>query len=129
MARESYVERPFLYSLNFNLTNINLSDANRSINVTGDAYISSQGIQVTPDERNVARGGKIGRATHIEPLQLWDKATGNLTDFATHFSFVIDSNGNDSFADGLAFFMAPVGTSIPVGSAGSGLGLVDAETE
>ncbi|KAJ8529941.1 hypothetical protein K7X08_036776 [Anisodus acutangulus] len=120
---------PSFYSLNFNLTNINTSDANRSINVTGDAYISNQGIQVTPNERNVARGGKTGRATYIEPLQLWDKATGNLTDFTTHFSFVIDSNGNDSFADGLAFFMAPVGSSIPVGSGGSGLGLVDAKTE
>ncbi|XP_059311270.1 L-type lectin-domain containing receptor kinase IX.1-like [Lycium ferocissimum] len=120
---------PSLNSLNFNLTNINPSDANRSINVTGDAYISNQGIQVTPDERNTALGGKTGRATYIEPLQLWNKATGDLTDFTTHFSFVIDSNGNNSFADGLAFFMAPVGSSIPIGSAGSGLGLVDAETE
>ncbi|MCD7457463.1 hypothetical protein HAX54_035111 [Datura stramonium] len=120
---------PSFYSLNFNLTNISTSDANRSINITGDAYISNQGIQVTPDERNIALGGKTGRATYIEPLQLWDKATGELTDFTTHFSFVIDSNGNDSFADGLAFFLAPVGSSIPVGSSGSGLGLVDAETE
>lgn len=120
---------PSFYSLNFNLTNISPSDANRSINVTGDAYISNQGIQVTPDERNVALDGKTGRATYIEPLQLWNKATGDLTDFTTHFSFVIDSNGNDSFADGLAFFLAPVGSSIPVGSSGSGLGLVDAETK
>ncbi|XP_060196345.1 L-type lectin-domain containing receptor kinase IX.1-like [Lycium barbarum] len=120
---------PSLNSLNFNLTNINTSDANRSINVTGDAYISNQGIQVTPDERYIALGGKTGRATYIEPLQLWNKATRDLTDFTTHFSFVIDSNGNNSFADGLAFFMAPVGSSIPIGSAGSGLGLVDAETE
>ncbi|CAN4112066.1 unnamed protein product [Withania somnifera] len=120
---------PSLYSLTFNLTNINPSDANRSINVTGDAYISNQGIQVTPDERNVALDGKTGRAIYIEPLQLWNKATGELADFTTHLSFVIGSNGNYSFADGLAFFLAPVGSSIPFGSGGSGLGLVDAETE
>ncbi|XP_055814817.1 L-type lectin-domain containing receptor kinase IX.1-like [Solanum dulcamara] len=120
---------PSSYSLNFNLTNINPSDVNRSINVTGDAYISNQGIQVTPDERNIALGGKTGRAMYVESLQLWDKATGKLTDFTTHFSFVIDSNGNNRFADGLAFFLVPVGSSIPVGSSGSGFGLVDAETE
>ncbi|KAF3638998.1 putative methylmalonate-semialdehyde dehydrogenase [acylating], mitochondrial-like [Capsicum annuum] len=119
---------PSLYSLNFNLTNITPSDVNRYISITGDAYISNQGIQVTPDERYIALDGKTGRATYIEPLQLWNKATGKLTDFTTHFSFVIDSNGNDSFADGLAFFLAPVGSSVPVGSSGSGLGLVDAET-
>ncbi|PHT41721.1 hypothetical protein CQW23_20575 [Capsicum baccatum] len=119
---------PSLYSLNFNLTNITPSDVNRYISITGDAYISNQGIQVTPDERYIALDGKTGRAAYIEPLQLWDKATGKLTDFTTHFSFVIDSNGNDSFADGLAFFLAPVGSSVPVGSSGSGLGLVDAET-
>ncbi|XP_016472293.2 L-type lectin-domain containing receptor kinase IX.1-like [Nicotiana tabacum] len=120
---------PSFYSLNFNLSSINPSDANRSINVTGDAYISNQGIQVTPDERNVALGGKTGRANFIEPLQLWKKTTGELADFTTHFSFVIDSNGNDSFADGLAFFLAPVGSSIPIGSAGNGLGLAKAELE
>ncbi|TMX03235.1 hypothetical protein EJD97_017521 [Solanum chilense] len=120
---------PSLYSLNFNITNIDTSHVNLSINVTGDAYVTKEGIQVTPNERNMTLGGKTGRATYIETLQLWNKATRELTDFTTHFSFVIDSNGNDSFADGLAFFLAPVGSSIPVGSSGSGLGLVKAETE
>lgn len=58
-----------------------------------------------------------------------EKARGELADFTTHFSFVIDSNGNNSFADGLAFFLAPVGSSIPIGSAGNGLGLAKAELE
>ncbi|XP_015082397.2 L-type lectin-domain containing receptor kinase IX.1-like [Solanum pennellii] len=120
---------PSLYSLNFKFTDIDTSHVNLSINVTGDAYVTKEGIQVTPNERSMALGGKTGRATYIETLQLWNKATRELTDFTTHFSFVIDSNGNDSFADGLAFFLAPVGSSIPVGSSGSGLGLVKAETE
>ncbi|KAL2476834.1 L-type lectin-domain containing receptor kinase IX.1 [Forsythia ovata] len=117
---------PFASSLSFNLSSIGPNDANSHINTTGDAYISPQGLQVTTDESYKASGGKTGRATYIKPLHLWDKASGNLTDFYTHFSFVIDSiDSSDSncHADGLAFFLAPFGSSIPVNSFGSGLGL------
>ncbi|KAI3445812.1 hypothetical protein Pfo_002477 [Paulownia fortunei] len=114
---------PSTFSLSFNLSSIGPNDVGRSINVTGDAYISNQGIQVTPDERNMALGKKVGRATYIEPLHLWDKASGNLTDFSTRFSFVIDSSGSYSYADGLAFFLAPNGSSILPWSAGGSLGI------
>jgi hypothetical protein len=40
-------------------------------------------------------------------MHLWDKASGNLTDFTTNFSFVIDSQNNTNYGDGLAFFLAP----------------------
>jgi hypothetical protein len=56
-------------------------------------------------------------------MHLWDKASGNLTDFTTHFSFVIDSQNNTNYADGLAFFLAPNGLTIPKDSAGGALGL------
>ncbi|CAK9136951.1 unnamed protein product [Ilex paraguariensis] len=112
--------------LYFNLSSIRPGDTNHSINVTGAAYITEEGIQVTPT--NVTLGGTIGRATYIQQLHLWDKASGALTDFTTHFSFVIDSSGNPNYADGLAFFLAPVGSSIPANAAGSGLGLVGGNT-
>ncbi|KAK3016248.1 hypothetical protein RJ639_006079 [Escallonia herrerae] len=114
---------PSVSGLNFNLSTIGTDDANRSINTTGDAYISSEGIQVTPNERNMALGGKTGRATYVQPLHLWDKTSGNLTDFTTHFSFVIDSSGNNSYADGLAFFLAPMNSTVIRNEGGSGLGL------
>ncbi|KAL2460363.1 L-type lectin-domain containing receptor kinase IX.1 [Abeliophyllum distichum] len=114
---------PFASPLSFNLSSIGPNDANSLINTTGDAYISPQGLQVTTDESNKASGGKTGRATYIKPLHLWDKASGNLTDFYTHFSFVIDSSNSDCHADGLAFFLASFGSSIPVNSSGSCLGL------
>jgi hypothetical protein len=56
-------------------------------------------------------------------MHLWDKASGNLTDFTTHFSFVIDSQNNTNYADGLAFFLAPSGSTIPDGSEGGSMGL------
>lgn len=57
-------------------------------------------------------------------MQLWDEASGNLTDFTTHFSFSIDSQGRRAYGDGLAFFLAPEGSKLPPNlSEGSGLGL------
>ncbi|KAJ6777384.1 RECEPTOR LECTIN KINASE [Salix koriyanagi] len=58
-------------------------------------------------------------------MQLWDKASGNLTDFTTHFTFSIDSKGRDrpTYGDGLAFFLGP--EQFPFHSfQGAGLGLV-----
>ncbi|KAL3512526.1 hypothetical protein ACH5RR_025243 [Cinchona calisaya] len=63
--------------IEFDLPSIGPEDVNRFINITGDAYISKQGIQVTPNERNMALGGKTGRATYIQPLHLWDKSSGD----------------------------------------------------
>eukprot|EP00258_Populus_trichocarpa_P042462 XP_024458481.1 L-type lectin-domain containing receptor kinase IX.1 isoform X1 [Populus trichocarpa] len=66
----------------------------------------------------------FGRATYYKPMQLWDKASGNLTDFTTHFSFSIDSQGRRAYGDGLAFFLAPEGSKLPPNlSQGRSLGL------
>jgi serine/threonine protein kinase len=59
-------------------------------------------------------------------MYLWDKASGNLTDFTTHFSFVIDSRENaviTNYGDGLAFFLAPDGSTTTADSDGGALGL------
>ena len=58
---------------------------------------------------------------YYQLLNLWDKKSGKMADFDTHFSFVINSNGNNTYyADGLAFFLAPndsINSQIPGGSA------------
>ncbi|KAL9414619.1 hypothetical protein AB3S75_042978 [Citrus x aurantiifolia] len=69
--------------------------------------------------------GMIGRATYNKPLRLWNNATGNLTDFTTHFSFVIDSQNKTAYGDGLAFFLAPQGSRIPNATKGGSLGLTN----
>ena len=51
-----------------------------------------------------------GWATYFRPMHLWDNDTQNLTDFATHFSFVIESLNQYIYADGMAFFLAPNGS-------------------
>nr|GMD05187.1 L-type lectin-domain containing receptor kinase IX.1-like [Ipomoea batatas]GMD09983.1 L-type lectin-domain containing receptor kinase IX.1-like [Ipomoea batatas] len=112
--------------LSFDLPNITPKDANVKINVEGDAYITEQGIQVTPYERNQVLNGKAGRAKYVESFHLWDKTTGELADFTTHFTFNIDSDGNSSFADGLTFFLANFSTPFnKIATGGGRLGLMD----
>ncbi|XP_073026838.1 L-type lectin-domain containing receptor kinase IX.1-like [Primulina eburnea] len=110
-------------SLSFNFASFGSNENNCFIDTQGDAYISPQGIQLTPNEFNVSRVSRVGRATYVEPLHLWDKNSGNLSDFSTHFSFVIDSSGRSDFADGITFFFAPVNSSVRSGSGGASIGL------
>ncbi|XP_047978744.1 L-type lectin-domain containing receptor kinase IX.1-like [Salvia hispanica] len=106
--------------LSFNLSPIT-RDQDSVLRFQGSAYISPEGLQVTTNEKSSNGTQLIGRATYAEPLHLWDKATGNLTDFNTHFSFVIQATG--CAADGLAFFLSPLNSTIPAKSSGAGLGL------
>ncbi|KAL7236088.1 hypothetical protein ACSBR1_019371 [Camellia fascicularis] len=109
--------------LSFNLSTIQHNDS--LINCTGDASISSQGIQVTRDTDMYNASSlqwRTGRATCTQLMHLWDAATGNLTDFSTNFSFIIRGN---NYGEGLAFFLAPNGSNIPPNSTGGGLGLIN----
>ncbi|KAL3621013.1 hypothetical protein CASFOL_035925 [Castilleja foliolosa] len=119
----SFIIIPPSYSLSFNLSTIGPEHQGRFINVTGNASITNQGIQVTPNELALGPTYVMGRATYTEPLHLWDRASRNLTDFTTQFSFVIDSFGNNTYADGLAFFLGSVGSSIQSWSYGGSLGI------
>ena len=66
---------------------------------------------------------RVGWATYAEKVPLWDSNTGNLADFTTHFSFIIDTRGIPNYASGLAFFLAPVEFDIPPNSVAGFLGL------
>ncbi|KAI8537501.1 hypothetical protein RHMOL_Rhmol09G0028300 [Rhododendron molle] len=103
---------PQTTSLTFNLTNLGDRHQRADIKTFGDAYISTQGLQLTSN-----LGQQAGKATYKESLHLWDKSTGKLTDFDTHFTFVVDSDGLPNFADGLAFFLAPDGSMSTAGGA------------
>ncbi|KAA3474132.1 L-type lectin-domain containing receptor kinase IX.1-like [Gossypium australe] len=60
-------------------------------------------------------------------VPIWDSSTGRLTDFSTRFSFDISIQGPD-YGHGLVFFLAPVGSQIPLNSAGGFLGLFNTTT-
>ncbi|KAK2987436.1 hypothetical protein RJ640_018573 [Escallonia rubra] len=116
---------PCATPLTFSFPNIGPQHST-DIKVENDSYISSQGIQLTPDERATDRIKKAGRATYIQPLHLWDNATGELANFSTSFTFVIDSDGRTPYGDGIAFFLAANNSVI---SAGRAMGLpVDPDT-
>ncbi|KAL7227612.1 hypothetical protein ACSBR1_022475 [Camellia fascicularis] len=88
-------------ALSFNLTNNN--QMSKDVVRQGYANVSNKGIEITPKKQGLI----AGRASYKDPLHLWDKASGKLTDFNTYFLFVIDSQGNSSFGDGFAFFLLP----------------------
>jgi hypothetical protein len=69
----------------------------------------------------------VGSATYAERVPLWDSSTGNISDFTTHFSFIIDTLGQ-IYSDGLAFFLAPAGFEIPPNSRAGYLGLFNSTT-
>ncbi|OMO92196.1 hypothetical protein COLO4_17802 [Corchorus olitorius] len=107
------------YSNNFNEANIEYR---------GDATASAGNVELNKiqigDQVYLFR---IGQVIHTEHIKLQDFHTKQLTNFTTHFSFIIDTSGpnNQNYGDGLVFFIAPVGFQSPANSAGGGLGLLD----
>ncbi|XP_039167642.1 L-type lectin-domain containing receptor kinase IX.1 [Eucalyptus grandis] len=91
---------------------------NDNIRFQGDASISSDLIQLT--KATMSKGW----ATYHKPMRLWDKATGNVADFTTNFTFIINSQGNSKFGDGFTFFLVPKGSQMPFDSLGRYLALV-----
>ncbi|CAL5438510.1 unnamed protein product [Camellia sinensis] len=81
----------------------------------------------TSFNRDINHINCTGDAKSSDPVHLWDKATGALADFNIHFSFVINSLNQTPYADGMAFFLAPVGFPIPDVQEGRGLGLVSGQ--
>ncbi|KAJ8571121.1 hypothetical protein K7X08_038093 [Anisodus acutangulus] len=102
---------PSVTSLSFNFDSFKPNDQN--VTYERDAYPANDAIQLTTNQLNRAINASIGRATHLKPLHLWDKASGNVTDFSTHFSISINSQGRARYGDGFAFFLAPAGSRIP----------------
>ncbi|XP_074298175.1 L-type lectin-domain containing receptor kinase IX.1-like [Silene latifolia] len=109
---------PFTISLSFNFTSF--SKNNPDIVLLGDSFISNGMIQLT----NTSLHWSAGRAYYSRPIQLWDENTKKVTDFTTHFSFVILCENPPQCGDGLSFFLAPVNSSVPDNSTGPYLGLV-----
>ncbi|WJX87746.1 hypothetical protein P8452_69901 [Trifolium repens] len=54
--------------------------------------------------------------------------TGQLTDFTTHYTFIINTQNKSLYGHGLAFFLAPFGFDIPPNSSGGLMGLFNTTT-
>nr|GEU31031.1 L-type lectin-domain containing receptor kinase IX.1-like [Tanacetum cinerariifolium] len=66
---------------------------------------------------------RVGHAKYADPIQIWDRKSGKISDFTTHFTFVVDIQGRSEYGDCFAFFLAPVGFQIPANSDGEFIGL------
>ncbi|XP_075672557.1 L-type lectin-domain containing receptor kinase IX.1-like [Castanea sativa] len=109
---------PFTSAVSFNFTHFYSPDPNI---VYENAYADKDHvIQLTGTNMKLWLNG---RATYSRPMHLWDKDSRKLTDFSTHFSFVIDKQNNTNYADGLAFFLAPNGSKLNAAALAGNLGL------
>ncbi|XP_059440256.1 L-type lectin-domain containing receptor kinase IX.1-like [Corylus avellana] len=99
-----------------------------NITFQGDAFTSSGFLQLTKNQLDASITYSAGHASYAEPVRLWDAKTGRLTDFSTHFTFVIKAVNISEHSDGLSFFISPFQSDIPNNSSGGFLGLFDSAT-
>eukprot|EP00257_Ricinus_communis_P011373 XP_002532385.2 agglutinin-2 [Ricinus communis] len=100
------------------------------ISFQGDAFTSSGVLQLTRNQIDSNLTYSAGRVSYIQPVQIWDSQTGKLTDFTSHFSFIVKDvkHGSTSYGDGITFFLAPVDSEIPPGATGGYLALFSPDT-
>ena len=108
----------FTSALSFNFTSFSSQELNISYE---KAYADED--QVIQLRGSTLKEGLAGRATYFRPMHLWNKASGHLTDFSIHFTFVIDSQNQTKYADGLTFFLAPNGSKLSTDAYSKNLGL------
>ncbi|XP_073126979.1 agglutinin-2-like [Henckelia pumila] len=86
----------------------------------GSSYLSL----VRTDSSGVPQQASAGRVLYSPPVNFWEP--GRQATFETTIRFKISpSASSGQAADGLAFFIAPVNTTIPSGSTGGHLGIYD----
>ncbi|KAK7252261.1 hypothetical protein RIF29_36089 [Crotalaria pallida] len=95
------------------------SDIGNTLNLTADVYQEKDVLQLTRYEKD-----SLGRVIYYKQLHLWDRNSGKVTDFTTHFSFSINTPNKSYDGDGITFFLAQPNFPLPVPRDGSGIGLV-----
>ncbi|XP_047978641.1 lectin CPL-like [Salvia hispanica] len=99
-----------------------------SLTYQGDAFFppDSTFLRLTKtDASGVPQTSTIGRALYTKPILF--RAQGAVASFETTINFQITSrSGDNNPADGLVFFIAPVGSTIPSGGGGSNFGVYNA---
>ncbi|XP_023900087.2 L-type lectin-domain containing receptor kinase IX.1-like [Quercus suber] len=109
---------PCATQISFNYNDFSDTTKYKPVNLTGNATNSGSMIRLTPDEVD-----NWGQATYSEQMHLWDKNSG-VANFTSNFSFIIDSQGKDTYSDGIMFFLSTPNFPDPSPTDGSGLGLV-----
>ncbi|XP_062087300.1 L-type lectin-domain containing receptor kinase IX.1-like [Humulus lupulus] len=114
-------------SLYFNFSSFPQND-DIDIRFEEDAFRAGGALQLTKNQADGMLNSSYGRASYKKEVQLWDPKTKVVTNFSTHFKFIIDGLNTSNNGDGLAFFIAPFESNIPVSSSGGYLGLISPES-
>ncbi|XP_072986498.1 L-type lectin-domain containing receptor kinase IX.1-like [Typha latifolia] len=109
-------------SFKFNFSDPGTKSLPAMIDLQGDASFNKF-IWLTKDGADEDIIWSTGRAAYKDPVILWDKDTGKVADFTTHFQFIINATNQTYHGDGLAFFLSSYPSSIPQYSYGGNLGL------
>ncbi|KAG6600681.1 L-type lectin-domain containing receptor kinase IX.1, partial [Cucurbita argyrosperma subsp. sororia] len=83
-----------------------------------------------PLNGSISFNGQLGWATYAQSLRLCDHSKGHLSNFKTHFSFLIpnyNQTNSTVHSNGLAFFLAPSEFNPPLNSSGFLLGLYNSK--
>ncbi|XP_057812447.1 lectin alpha chain-like [Salvia miltiorrhiza] len=90
----------------------------KDLTYQGTAHFSSDTTYLRLTD---AKAAQAGRVLYSNPVQFWQ--TGGQVDFETTINFIITPIEDILPADGITFFVAPVGSTIPAGSTGGNLGI------
>ncbi|KAM1091519.1 hypothetical protein ACFX13_019291 [Malus domestica] len=108
-------------SFSFNISSFDTNT--KDITYQGDAFPSRGVIQLTKNQVDGPLTESAGRALFAQPVRLYDASKGRLTDFTTHFTFVMNALNDTRYGDGISFFLAPLDSKIPENSTGGYLAL------
>ena len=102
----------------------------KNIVIDGDAKTTGGVLQLTKkDQFGNPSPHSVGFSAFFGAIQLSDKQSGKVADFATEFSFVVNPKGSQLHGDGFAFYIASLDYDFPENSSDGGfLGLFDKET-
>ncbi|KAL9464050.1 hypothetical protein AB3S75_001783 [Citrus x aurantiifolia] len=137
----SYQQNHFIFFLNFifflllvphgNSVSFNFPNFRPNvptITFEGDSFASDEALQLTKNQVDDNLTSSVGRATYSQPVPIWDAKTRRLTDFTTHFSFVMSARNPAEYGEGISFFLAPFNSKIPDNSSDGYLALFSPET-
>ncbi|XP_059067439.1 probable L-type lectin-domain containing receptor kinase S.5 [Cryptomeria japonica] len=110
--------------------NFNFPSSDNEIQLLEDAHDPEfgQGIELTKSGVRDNLKWSVGWAVYKRPVEIWSKSCGGLACFQSYFQFQIDRGTPTKmnyYADGLTFFMAPLGSQPPLNGSGMWLGLLN----
>ncbi|XP_030528102.1 L-type lectin-domain containing receptor kinase IX.1-like [Rhodamnia argentea] len=110
----------FVSPLHFDISSSDMLYEGVAVPAEGSADLTPKGT--------IPQEFQVGRVQYSKPVDIWDSISRRQADFSTRFSFTIEPFDPDKYSDGIAFFLAPAGFTIPPNSGGGYLGLFNAST-